>query len=76
MQKFLKTVVLSCVAAVLSLGMSLSVQAATVDMTDPYKMVTAVADTTFSKIKANKDTYHGHALIVAKRLSSLLMCDS
>ena len=55
MQKFLKTVVLSCVAAVLSLGMSLSVQAATVDMTDPYKMVTAVADTTFSKIKANKD---------------------
>lgn len=29
--------------------------AATVDMTDPYKMVTEVAATTFDKIKANKD---------------------
>lgn len=29
--------------------------AATVDMTDPYKMVTEVAASTFDKIKANKD---------------------
>lgn len=29
--------------------------AATVDMTDPYKMVTEVAATTFDKIKTNKD---------------------
>ena len=29
--------------------------AATVDMTDPYKMVTQVASSTFDKIKANKD---------------------
>lgn len=32
-----------------------SVQAQDVDMHDPYKMVTAVADNAFSKLKANKD---------------------
>lgn len=32
-----------------------SVQAQDVDMKDPYKMVTAVADNAFGKLKANKD---------------------
>lgn len=55
MKKFLQSLTLSCAALVLSLGFIGNVQAADVDMTDPYKMVTAVADNTFNKIKANKD---------------------
>ena len=55
MKKFLTTMVMACAAAVLSLSFSMNASAATVDMTDPYKMVSTVAEQTFDKIKANKD---------------------
>ncbi|MCK0525454.1 MULTISPECIES: ABC transporter substrate-binding protein [unclassified Anaerobiospirillum] len=51
MKKFLAAAVLM-MASVFAVS---SVQAADVDLKDPYKMVTAVADNAFQKLKANKD---------------------
>lgn len=51
----MKKLIASIMMFAASLFVASSVTAAEVDMKDPYKMVTAVAEQTFNKLQANKD---------------------
>lgn len=54
MKKFCAMLMTLCAAVCLCFGVSMSANAAQIDVKDPYKMAIGVAEQTFSKIKANQ----------------------